>query len=531
MFILHAEEMNKLDEFAIGHIGIPQCVLMERAALGVADCILKQFENPSVLVLSGPGNCGGDGLALARILLDKRIKVEVFLPAPIEKCKESVQKEAGYFQAFGGEILKELSEKPYDVIVDAIFGIGLNRPVKDAFLTSIEWINSQKEKTNAHVISIDIPSGIHTDTGVILGAAVKADETVTFSYLKPGVLLYPGKEYAGKICVSSIGIDSLDVPDIKKNIFTYGLAGAKYDAVRLKKRRHDGNKGTFKRILVIAGSKEMPGAALLCSESALRSGAGLVELCTHEANREVVLSSLPEVILHTYGDEYGIAGKINRAILSEYMDVNEATEKNMNISLWRKLYANADVVVIGPGLSKEYTAKSMVEETLTDCAKPLVLDADGINLISENERFKELLKKRNENGFVTVMTPHPAELSRLSGISVSDLLSDYERYVNQIAEEYGVILVGKGATTIVSDGKDVYYNLSGNDGMATAGSGDVLAGMIGAFLLNENTCFDGVCKAVYVHGKAGDAISEEKGHRGMLAGDIIRGLKLLEEQS
>ena len=244
MFILHSEEMNKLDEFAIGHIGIPQCVLMERAALGVADCILKQFETPSVLVLSGPGNCGGDGLALARILLDKGIKVEAYLPSSIEKCKESIRNEAGYFKLFGGEILKELPEKTYDVIVDAIFGIGLNRPVKDAFLEAIEWINFQKEKSKAHVISIDIPSGIHTDTGAVLGAAVKADETVTFSYLKPGLLLYPGKEYAGKISVSSIGIDSLDIPGINKNTFTYDLEGTGKDninIVRLKKRKPDGS--------------------------------------------------------------------------------------------------------------------------------------------------------------------------------------------------------------------------------------------------------------------------------------------------
>ena len=211
MFILHAEEMNKLDEFAIGHIGIPQCVLMERAALGVAGCILRQFDNPSVLVLSGPGNCGGDGLALARILLDKGIKVEAYLIVPPEKCKESVQKEAEYFRSFGGVILSDLPEKTYDVIVDAVFGIGLNRPVKDKQ-------NVKSDKNG--MISIDIPSGIHTDTGAVLGAAVKADETVTFSYLKPGLLLHPGRDYAGKICVSSIGIDSLDVPEIKKNVFT-----------------------------------------------------------------------------------------------------------------------------------------------------------------------------------------------------------------------------------------------------------------------------------------------------------------------
>ncbi|MBR4580926.1 MAG: NAD(P)H-hydrate epimerase, partial [Lachnospiraceae bacterium] len=297
MNILHADEMNKLDEYAIGHIGIMQCVLMERAALGVSDCILKQFEKPSVLVLSGPGNCGGDGLALARILLDRGLNVRVYLPVALEKCKESVQNEAKLFESFGGKMLSVLPDEGAEVIVDAVFGVGLNRPVTGAFLDAIKWMNNQKEKSQAYIFSVDIPSGIHTDTGAVMGDAVKADYTVTFSCLKPGLLLYPGREYAGEISVSSIGIDSLTDTIIEPTCYTF-----RREEARLSKRSPYGNKGSFHRILIIAGSKDMCGAAVLASTAAFRSGAGLVEVYTHENNRDVLLSALPEAIVHTYPD-------------------------------------------------------------------------------------------------------------------------------------------------------------------------------------------------------------------------------------
>ena len=534
MDILHANEMNILDEYAISHIGIPQCVLMERAALGVWECIAGKTgkTNPAVLVLSGPGNCGGDGLALSRILLDKGIDTEVYLPVSREKCKESIRAEAEYFEAFGGKIQEVLPDKNYDIIVDALFGVGLNRPVKDSFEEAVRFINEKREKTGACVFSVDIPSGIHTDTGAVLGTAVRADYTVTFSYLKPGLLLYPGREYAGKIIVKSIGIDSLRIPDSKRITFTYGAdfvtASCHREKVVLKKRRNDGNKGTFHRILVIAGSRNMAGAAILCSESALRSGAGLVELYTHEINREAVLSAVPEVILNTYGDKTDADISADKALKDDYSDNglrNDSPENEL-----AEMTDRSGCVIIGPGLSKSDVAKTLVAGVLKDCKKPVVIDADGINLISSNAEYRELLKKRHEKGLITVLTPHPAELERLTGIPVKELLADYENNVKKTAAEYHVILVGKGATTVVSDGERTYFNLSGNNGMATAGSGDVLSGMTGAFLLNEENAFEGVCRAVYAHGLAGDAISDETGHRGMLAGDIIRGIKRLENE-
>ena len=510
MYIYHADEMNKLDEYAIKHIGIPQCVLMERAAMGVVECMVNrigELSGKKVLVLSGPGNCGGDGLATARNLLDRGIKADVYMPVSVEKCKESVQLQAGLFSGFGGRILNELPDEEYDIYVDALFGVGLNRAVGGAFYDAVSWLNKRKdnatesesrnenknENSKDTVFSIDIPSGIHTDTGAVMEIAVKADCTVTFSFLKPGLLLYPGHEYAGKIYVSSIGIDSLSVPGLENKRFAFERSEA-----GLKKRKADGNKGTFHRIFVIAGSSKMPGAAVLCAGAALRSGAGLVELYTHKANRDIVLTSFPEVILQAYED-----------------DLDPETLKDA--------MSRADSVVLGPGLSMEPVAKQIVKIVLESCEKPLLIDADGLNLIASDENLKKILCNRSKR-YLTVLTPHPGELSRLMNESVAELLSDYEASVKNAANAFHSIVVGKGANSLVSDGESVYYNLSGNDGMATAGSGDVLAGMAGTFLVNEETAFKGICLAVYHHGLAGEAASELWGKRSVTAADLWKGI-------
>lgn len=493
MNILHADEMNKLDEYAIGHIGIMQCVLMERAALGVSDCILKQFEKPSVLVLSGPGNCGGDGLALARILLDRGLNVRVYLPVALEKCKESVQNEAKLFESFGGKILSVLPDEGAEVIVDAVFGVGLNRPVTGAFLDAIKWMNNQKEKSQAYIFSVDIPSGIHTDTGAVMGDAVKADYTVTFSCLKPGLLLYPGREYAGEISVSSIGIDSLTDTIIEPTCYTFSREEA-----RLSKRSPYGNKGSFHRILIIAGSRDMCGAAVLASTAAFRSGAGLVEVYTHENNRDVLLSALPEAIVHTYPD---------------FVETEEL----------KSALARADSVLIGPGLSAGDAAKKIMDIVLEGYNGPLVLDADAINILSADGELKGKFLGFAKNHPV-VLTPHPMELSRFTGLPREDLLTNYEKSVRECAKENNCVIVGKGATTLVSDGERVYYNLSGNDGMATGGSGDVLAGMIATFIVNEKDFFTGITLAVFRHGLAGESASELWGRRSALAADLWKGI-------
>ena len=502
MRLLTANECNAIDEYDINTLGIPQSVLMERAASGVANTILT-IAKPSdnVLILSGGGNNGGDGIALARILKKAGCKADVVLLKDIDSCKESIRHQAALLQEAGGMHLTEIPDTKYEIIVDAILGVGLTKAPRENLAHAIAFIN-QKGAEGAKIVSIDIPSGVNTDTGETPGEAVKADVTVTFTALKAGLISHPGRELCGKVYVSSIGVE-----DVVKLLYPDEYARFCYDpeTVKLKKRPVDGNKGSFHRVGVVAGSRAMSGACILCSEAVLRSGAGLVDVYTHAENKVILATSVPEAIHHFYDDE---------------TDLTDAFAGDL---------AKDDVIILGPGLSTQECAKAIVKGILSSGAdKPLILDADALNILSASEELKQLFKAYSAKNTV-VITPHPKEFSRLCGIGVSEILSDYENCVRRFAEEWNVILVGKGNPTIVSDGKHTYYNVSGNDGMATAGSGDVLSGIIGAFLPNEENAFDGVCKAVYAHGLSGDYQLKNYGHRGMIARDLIEGIKKLEE--
>ena len=502
MRLLTASECNAIDEYAINTLQIPQSVLMERAATDVANTILT-IAKPSdkILILSGGGNNGGDGIALARILKKSGFEADVVLLKDIESCKDSIRHQAELLKEAEGTYLTAIPDTKYDIIVDAILGVGLTKAPRENLAHAIAYIN-QKGENGAQVISIDIPSGVNTDTGETPGEAVKADVTVTFTAMKPGLICHPGRELSGRVVVSSIGVEDVVsrlYPD-EKTRFCY-----ESDTVKLKKRPADGNKGSFHRVGIIAGSKAMSGACILSAEAALRAGAGLADVYTHEANRVVLATAVPEAILHTYGDETDFIGSFLDDLKKD------------------------DVIVLGPGLSVDPVAKAIVSGILkSEIQKPLILDADALNIISADEEIKKIFVQYSARNEV-VITPHPKEFSRMSGLSVSELLADYEKSVRTFAKEWNVILVGKGNPTIVSNSEQTYYNLSGNDGMATAGSGDVLSGCIGAFLLNEENAFDGVCKAVYAHGLSGDYQLKNYGHRGMIARDLIEGIKKLEE--
>ena len=494
MNVFHAIDMARLDQYAIEEKGIPQDVLMERASLGVVKYILEK--NPSsVLICCGGGNNGADGLTVGRILEEKGFSTRAKLLKRPEECKESVQRKYKDYINAGGKEFDESEALEFDLIVDAVYGVGFSGTLKESAKAFVEFINHKAIEDHSFVVAVDMPSGIDTDTGAA-EICVKAELTVTFTALKSGLILPPGRNFAGEIKVESIGID-----DLKPEGVCFDNFGFFDEKPKLKLRNPAGNKGTFHRVALIAGSKDMAGALALSAESALRSGCGLLEVFTHEKNREILLSRLPEAIVHTYND------------FEDFLKEAENLKR-------------ADIIVVGPGLSQSVGSKEIVSYVLNNLEKPLVLDADAINIIAEGE-LKPALKEYAKKNTV-IMTPHPAELSRLTGRKVSELLSDYESAVKETAEEYGIILVGKGQTTLVSDGKSVYFNLSGCDAMATAGSGDVLSGMMGSFAINEESPFMGVCLAVYAHGLAGEAAAEEYGHRGTIAGDIARAIKTLE---
>ncbi len=493
MYVLDAARMRRADEGTIEELGIGQDILMERGALAVVDRI-KKHNAKNILCVCGTGNNGGDALAVARILLMQGIQASVFLCGETDKQKPSVRKQYDIYIKAGGRIVTDLDFTEYDMIVDGIFGIGIDRIVEGKYAEVIAALNCAKEQ-GCKVIAVDIPSGIHTDTGAVLGTAVCADETVAFAYYKPGHLLYPGAKYCGKVFVEEIGISHRFFYDEKEmNIFTV----EKDAKITLPKRDRNGNKGTFGRVLVIAGSASMYGACYLSALAALRMGAGLVDIYTHEVNRHAIQTMLPEAILHTY-DHNGI-----------------------NTDELSKLTECASCVVMGPGLSTDENAVELVRYVMEQCDKTIVADADALNCIAMN---RNLLDNRERlSGREVIITPHPGELSRLTNKSVKELKDNYIGNIKEFAKQYKVIVVGKDAGTVVSDGENIYINQTGNDGMATAGSGDVLSGIIGALCIGEESAFDAAWKGVFLHGKAGDeALAESNGYS-LMAGDIAHAL-------
>lgn len=491
-YVLDAARMRRADEGTIEELGIGQDVLMERAALAIAETVMA-YHPDKILCVCGGGNNGGDAVAVARILRMRGFKADVFMCAKPEKFKPAVRKQYDIFTKIGGETVSAMDFTEYDMIVDGIFGIGIDRQIEGHYAEVIEAVNQAKTK-GSKVIAVDIPSGIHTDTGIMMGTAVKADETIAFAYYKPGHLLYPGAGYCGKVTVKEIGISHQYFYDDKQmNTFTV----SNKEPFAMPERKRDGNKGTFGRILVIAGSKEMYGACYLAGLAAFRMGVGLVDIYTHEVNRSAIQTMLPEAILHTYTDE------INQDMLLE-------------------LIKKADCVVIGPGLSVSNEAMELVTTVLEHCDKTIVADADALNCIAKK---KDLLY--NQRRFVNrqlIITPHPGELSRLTDKTVAESKEDYAGIVKAYALEHGIVVVGKGAGSVVSDGECVYINQTGNDGMATAGSGDVLSGIIGALCTVFDSGFEAAWRGVFLHGKAGDEAVKGTNTHSLMAGEIANAL-------
>lgn len=494
-YLLSAQEMKEWDSNTIHQFHMPSMVLMERAALKTVETMKKeQLDVSNVLVLCGIGNNGGDGIAIARLLFLAGSEVTIFFPGDKSRVTDETKSQLAIAESYGIRTDTTLAEKPYTVIVDALFGIGLTREIsgnfREALLAVERLAEGNKNKRKIPIVAVDMPSGIHSDTGAVMGVALAAALTVTFGEKKLGQLLYPGAEYCGKCVAAEIGITKESLPKIPKG-FTYD----EEDISRLPKRTPSGNKGTFGKLLVIAGSKDMCGAAYLSALAAFRMGVGMVRIYTDRANREALLTMLPEAILTTYDEDF--------CELSNCMD-------------W------ADGVVFGPGIGTNKCSRGLFQETLHLLSikkLPCVMDADALNLYGE-------LMDRKLCEFPVVMTPHLGEMSRLTGMGIPEIKSSLIETAVQYAKERGVVLVLKDARTVVSWGEDRFYlNSSGNSGMATAGSGDVLTGCIGALMVQGLELDEAARLGVYLHGLGGDIMAEEKGKAAMMAGDIISGIE------
>ena len=482
-YLLTSEQMKTCDSTEIEHYGVPSIVLMERAALSVRDVILHRYAQASnILVICGSGNNGGDGFAVARLLNMAGRRADVLFVGKHDHMTQETAKQAEIFSRHGGTILPDESGvKGYDLIVDALFGIGLCREVIGKYADLIHAVN----RSDTPVVAVDIPSGISADDGHVLGCAVRADITVTMAFPKLGLMLYPGAQYCGAVIVSDIGITAAGL----KEDAVISLESGDLPAL-LPARRKTANKGTYGRLLLIAGTRNMAGAACLAGRAAYRSGCGLVCVYSHEENRVILQTSLPEALYAPSTDE-----------LEQWLN-------------W------ADAVAIGPGLGQSEHSLELLTQVLRQWTGPLVLDADALNLMAAHPELTA------ENAASAIITPHPGEMARLlnssdpEGVQISDIVSQQVAVAKQYAAGSGYVTVLKGARTVISDGEETYLNLTGNEGMATGGSGDVLTGVIGSFLAQGMGALDAARTGVLVHGVAGDEAAKKLGTRSVTAGDI-----------
>nr|WP_288861173.1 NAD(P)H-hydrate dehydratase [uncultured Faecalicatena sp.] len=481
------EWMQKADSYTINEIGLPSIVLMERAALAMVDIMeQEQLDLSKTLVFCGSGNNGGDGFAIARLLKNRGYDTKAVFVGREASMSEDCKRQRQIAENSGVLVVTTVDQEEYTTIVDAVFGVGLNREITGDYLDVIRKMNALKGAKAA----VDIPSGVCSATGKVLGAAFEAELTVTFQCEKLGCILHPGHLYAGKTVTVDIGIDA----GIFKNEDTLCYTFTKKDLPDLlPPRKPNSHKGTYGKVLMITGSKGMAGAAYLSAKAAYTSGAGLVQIYTSEDNRVVLQQLLPE------------------AIISTYTDFDE--EKLKKFLSW------ADVVGIGCGLGQNRVSEQILKTTLTEVKVPCVVDADGLNLLSCH---LELLKEQDTP---MILTPHMKEMSGLLGCSVAELAQERFEKVKAFTGKYGVVCVLKDARTIVvKRNHQIFVNTAGNSSIAKAGSGDVLAGVISGLLAQHMDTYEAAACGVYLHACGGDEAKAAKGSYSVLAEDLIAGI-------
>ncbi len=506
MKVVTTAEIKAIDQRAIAEYGIPGIVLMENAGNEVTrqiESIIGDLYNKKISIFAGKGNNGGDGYVVARHLYNRGAKVKVFLVGSKGAVAGDALINLQIITQMGIEVIEIVNDGDWDKVkiaimftdclVDALLGNGFSGPLSGRMVEIVDSIN----KTNKVVIAIDVPTGVDGDTGQVRGIAVKAHHTIAFSLPKQGLLLYPGASYAGDVSVADIGIPRtlLDDGKIKQNIITGTAIGKIFE-----KRRPDVHKGSCGKVLVIAGSKGLTGAAALTATAAMRSGAGLVTLCIAASLHDIMEVKLTEVMTKPLSE---IApGVIGQGAVSE---IDE-------------MALHSDVIAIGPGLGRHIDTMNAVRQIITKVEKPIVIDADSLYAIIDHTAILQEAKA------VPVLTPHPAEMAKLVGLTVAEVNEDLVYIARMAASEWGSIVILKGARTVVAfpDG-EVYINIRGNAGMATGGTGDVLTGVIASLIAQGLSSHNAALVGVYIHGLAGDIVART-GMIGMTASDIIKAL-------
>ena len=513
MQLYSAAEMVAVDRYAIDTLGIPGAVLMENAGRACVQSLegryAEYFPGP-VVVVAGKGNNGGDGYVIARILADHGWQVTTLVLADPERIGGDAAIMLQVLRHCGGRISfindEEILAQRFDelqpcLIVDALFGTGLATEVRGLPAVAIALMN----EATARVIAVDLPSGIDASNGRICGCAVCADFTVTFDHPKIGHISTPGALHVGELEVVDIGIPETRRPtDLLPQTWMIDVAEARSF---VPERPSFAHKGTFGHLLVVAGSPGKTGAAALAGDAALRSGCGLVTVGVPASVHGILEVKLTEAMTVALADQEGL---LTLAAADRILE----------------LAASSQALAFGPGLSQSDELRQLLRQIVTTLNLPLVIDADGLNLLAGQ---LDCLLERQRGPLI--LTPHPGEMARLAGLSVATIEADRFNVARNFARQHQIILLLKGARTIVAapDGR-VHINTSGNNGLSSGGSGDVLTGLIGGLLAQGCDPFIATSLAAWWHGRAAEQIAANRGSVGMTAGELILQLPLVRQE-
>lgn len=475
-----ASQFKLMDEKAISIKSDP-AYFIKKAGHAAAELIFNDFHPSKALLFCGKGNNGRDGLFCAIELSNNNVECTiVLLGKNFDEYQKIIHESKTNVKVLGIKDIKDLGN--FDIIVDSILGVGQNKPISGDIKTAVDYINSQ----NCIKVAIDVPTGVNCDNGTVSESSVICKKTYTFTAYKPGLFIYPAKEYCNEVQLVDVGISTEGEIPFGKTVT---------DLHHLLPRPQRSHKGSFGRVVCFVGSPEMAGAAYFCGKSAYLCGAGLVEIVTCYQNRTIISTLLPEAVLTLYGEDDDIENIAYQAV------------------------CRADSIAIGCGLGRSDIAKRIVKTVAKHASCPVVYDADGLNIISDSNIEISLPSR-------AVFTPHIKELSRLSNCEMEYIQNNILSTCQKTAKEFGVTCLAKDANTVISFSDGTFYiNTTGNNGMATAGSGDVLSGIIAGLLAYSSDDIPLIAAtAAYIHGMAGDIEAKSISHHSLMASDIMNGI-------
>ncbi|HPR63772.1 MAG TPA: NAD(P)H-hydrate dehydratase [Thermoanaerobaculia bacterium] len=515
MFIVTSSQMREADRQAIEQYGIPSIVLMENAATGIVDVVHERFSDAQrVVILAGKGNNGGDGLAVARHLHNRGRMVEVWLFASLKEVRGDAAKNLRIARRMGVPIMTVKSRRDMirladalsraDLAIDALFGTGLTKPLNGMYAEAVALLSG----SGVPVLAVDIPSGLSGSTQDLIGPAVQADMTVTFAALKVPHVFTPAVSFMGDVVVVDIGIPF----EVLEGLATLELLGKDALSTLIESRPLESHKGSFGHVVVIAGSRDKPGAAALAARAAYRMGAGLV-----------TVASVEPCVSSTIHGGSEIMGRV-------LMSTHEGTINPDSLPGLIEFCRDKDAVLIGPGMGTGEETQDFIRTLVMGLAHPVVLDADALTA------FQGKLPRLRERSEMTILTPHPGEMARLLNVDVDRVQAERVATVQDAVRQSNAVTILKGHQSLIGvPGDRVYVNPTGNPGMATGGMGDILGGMITSLVGQGYTAEAAACLATFLHGIAGDLALESTGEISLMAGDLLdmipRALKWLTEPS